>query len=71
LGERLLGEDEQGAAGAASSLTKAKPCGEGDAQAMFRGGRAEVEDEGGKAAGLEQEIGSADGLVEPSPWFGG
>src|ERR1700722_9329916 len=38
---------------------------------MFRGGRAEVEDESGKAAGLKQQIGGANGLVEPCPWFGG
>ena len=71
LGERLLGEDEQGAAGAVGGLAEAKPGGEGDAATVFGRGGGEVEDNSGESAGLEEEVGGAEGLVETGPRFGG
>ena len=59
LCERLLGEDEQGAAGAVGRLAEAEPGGEGDAAAVLGGCGGEVEDDGGESAGLEEEVGGA------------
>jgi hypothetical protein len=64
LGEGPGGQDEERATGAVGGLTEAEPGGEGDAVAVLRRRGGEIEHESGEAAGLEEEIGGAQGLVE-------
>jgi hypothetical protein len=64
LGEGPGSEDEERAACAIGSLTETEPGGKRDAVAVLGRSGGEIEHEGGEAAGLEEEIGGAQGLVE-------
>ena len=50
--------------GALGGGAVAEPGGEGNAEGEFRSDGAHVEDDGAESAGLEKQVGGAEGLVE-------
>ena len=69
FGAGVLGEQEDARVGTLGGGTVAKPGGEGDAESEFGSDGAHVEDDGAESAGLEEQVGGAEGLVEPGPWL--
>jgi len=64
FGAGVLGEQEDARVSAFGGGAVAEPCGEGNAEGEFGSDRAHVEDDGAESAGLEEEVGGAEGLIE-------
>jgi hypothetical protein len=60
----VLGQKEDGGAGLVGCGAVAEPCGGRDAGDVFGRNASEVDDDGAEAAGLEQEVGDAECLVD-------
>ncbi len=68
FGAGMLGEQQDARVGALGGGAIAEPGGEGNAEGKFGSDGGHVEDNRAESSGLEEQVGGAEGLIQPGPW---